>query len=202
MNEPVKTKMSNITQKWVDLLAPFSADYSARLSASELARKSKIPQQSASRYLDSLTKLNLIGYQRTGQNKMFYFDLKKPASQIIFNLIESQKALKFQLTKTAAVINEILENCESLIIFGSYASGEAHKESDLDLVVLGSCKKEQIKKIKQKQVIEINEHYISYSEFSQKLKARNPLALEIKSNHIFFGDISKLVGLFSGVKNG
>lgn len=47
-NEVEKLKMGNITQKWVDLLVPFSNDYSAKFSASELSRKAKIPQQTAS----------------------------------------------------------------------------------------------------------------------------------------------------------
>jgi len=194
------TKMGEITQKWVKLLTPFSGDYSAKLSVSELARRAKIPQQSASRYLNSLARLNLINYKREGQNKMFYFDLKKPATKIIFSLVENQKALNFQLMPAAAITNEILGYCESLVVFGSYAAGKNLRESDLDLVVLGQHDREKIKKIKQKQVVEVNEHYVSYREFHKKIKEKNPLALEIMHSHVLFGNVSKLINIFLGVQ--
>lgn len=196
----LKSNMGNITQKWVDLLMPFSNNYSAKLSASELAKKSKIPQQTASRLLNKLVKFNLINYIKEGKNKLFYFDLEKQTTRIILNLIENQKSLQFQLKikSMAVIINEILKCCESLIIFGSYALGDFDRESDLDIVLLGKYDKEQIKKIKQKQIIQINEHYTSYSEFTKILKSKNPLSIEIMKNHILFGDFSKIMNIFWG----
>ena len=92
-----KPNLSDITQKWVDLLIPFSSNYSDKISASELARKSKIPQQTASRYLNKLVKLNLLNYMKQGRNKLFYFDLGKQTAKIMLNIIENQKSLQFQL---------------------------------------------------------------------------------------------------------
>ena len=194
----IKSNLSNITQKWVDLLIPFSDNYSAELSASELARKSKIPQQTASRLLNKLVKLNLINYTKKGKNKLFYFDLEKQTTKIILNFIENQKALQFQLKikEIPVVINEILKYCESLIIFGSYASDSFSKESDLDIVILGRSNKEEIKKIKQKQIIQINEYHVSYIEFARILKSKNPLSIEIMKNHVLFGEVSKIVDIF------
>ena len=194
----IKSDLSNITQKWVNLLIQFSNNYSAKLSASELARSSKIPQQTASRLLNKLVKFNLINYEKTGKNKLFYFDLEKQTTKIVLNLIEHQKALQFQLKikEISVIINEILKYCESLIVFGSHASGNFSKESDLDIVILGKSNKEQIKKIKEKQVWEINEHYVSCSEFDKILKLRNPLSIEIMKNHVLFGDISRIVYIF------
>ena len=40
MQNSLKSNLGNITQKWVDILTPFSDDYSSQLSASELAKKS------------------------------------------------------------------------------------------------------------------------------------------------------------------
>ncbi len=63
MNKKSKiANLSNITQKWVNILVPFSNNYYAKLSVSELARCSKIPQQNVSRYLNKISKLNLIKY--------------------------------------------------------------------------------------------------------------------------------------------
>jgi DNA-binding IclR family transcriptional regulator len=70
-----KPNMGNITQKWVDILITYSNDYSIKLSTSELSRRSGIPQQTVSRYLNRLAKLTLIDYVREGKSKLFYFDL-------------------------------------------------------------------------------------------------------------------------------
>lgn len=192
------SNLSNITQKWLDLLAPFTSNYSLRISASGLSKRTKIPQQTVSRYLNKLAKSNLLDYVKEGKNKLFYFDLEKPTIKTILNSIENQKALQFQLKvkEASVIIEELLHYCESLIVFGSYASGNYTKESDLDLVILGKWNKEKIKKIKEKQLTEVNEHYSSYNEFIELLNSRNPLALEIMKNHILFGDVSKIVDIF------
>lgn len=192
------SNLSNITQKWLDLLVPFTSDYSLRISASELSKRTKIPQQTVSRYLNKLAKSNLIDYVKEGKNKLFHFDLEKPTTKTILNSIENQKALQFQLKskETSVIIKELLHYCESLVVFGSYASGSYTKESDLDLVILGKWNKEGIKKIKEKLLREINEQYSSYKEFTELLNSRNPLALEIMKNHILFGDVSKMVDIF------
>ncbi len=202
LNNRNYSKMSEFTQKWVDVLVPFSSYYSAKLSASQLSKKTKIPQQTISRLMNKLVLLNLVNYEKIGKNKLFYFDLKSQKSRILLNIIENQKAMRFQLEAedAAIIINEILNHCESLIVFGSYASGKNKKDSDLDIVILGKNNKEKIKKIKQKQIIEVNEHYISYSGFLQKLKSKNPLAIEIMKNHVLFGDVSKIVDILLRAK--
>jgi len=189
--------MSNITQKWVDLLKPFSNDYSAKISVSELSRESKVPQQTASRILKELTKLNRVSYEIEGKNKKYYLDIRKKETRIVLDIIENQKALEFYYkNRSAAVaINELLDYCDSIIIFGSYASGKFNESSDLDLVIFNG-NKGKLTKIISKQIIKINEHYTSYEEFESLLKKRNPLTIEILQNHILFGDVSKIVNIF------
>ncbi len=189
--------MSNITQKWVDLLKPFSGDYSAKISASELARKTKIPQQTASRILKELIKLNTVSYEIEGKNKKYYLDIRKKETKIILSILENQKALEFQYKNKAVAItiNELLNCCDSIIIFGSYASGKFHEKSDLDLVIFSGNKRE-LMKIINKQTIKINEHYTDYGEFEELLKKRNPMTIEILKNHVLFGDVSKIVEIF------
>ena len=198
MKKKIESKLSNITHRWVDLLIPFSNNYSAKYTASELSRISKIPQQTASRYLNKFVKLNLLEYERKGKNKLFYFDLEKQTTKVILNLLENQKALNFQLgvKSVAVVVNEILKYSGGLIVFGSYASGDFDKDSDLDLAILGKYDKKKINEIKRKQTIEINEQYVSYVELVKLLKSRNSLALEIVRNHILFGNVSKIVDIF------
>ena len=138
---------------------------------------------------------NILNYKIKGKNKVFYFDPKKPTSKMIMNMIENQKSVEFLLSKknVSVIINELNGVCNSLILFGSYASGLATKKSDLD-VVLFDCSF-VIDKIKRKYPVEINEHVVSYLEFEKLLMDENPLAIEIVANHIFFGDVSKIVDI-------
>ncbi len=180
------------------MLLPFTNKYSGKLSATELARENKLPQQTVSRHMNNLAKNNLIEYETKGKNKLFYFNLKKQTTKIILKIIENKKALRFQikLKKISIIIDELTTVCESLIIFGSYASMSFNKDSDMDIIVLGKYNKEEINKIKQRQSIKVNEHYISYSEFSNLLNKRNTLSIEILKNHIIFGNVSKISEIF------
>lgn len=191
-------KLGNITQKWVDLLVPYTNGYSAKFSASELSRMTKIPQQTASRHLNVLVNEGILNYIIKGKNKLFYLDLTKEATKILLHQIESYKTLKFQLknSESSIIINDLIKNCDSLILFGSYASGKYNKGSDLDIIIIGKFDKMKIKKIKERQTIEINEHYSSYNEFYHLLKNKNPLTIEVINNHILFGNISKIIGIF------
>lgn len=190
--------MSNITQKWVNILIPFTNNYGNKFTGVELARLSNTPQQTVSRYLKELSKQNLVNYIRQGRNKLFYLDSLKQSTKIILEITEAQKALNFhaKLKEIFLIINQFIKYSETIVVFGSYASHSFNKSSDLDLVFLGDYNKKEIKKIKQKQIIQINEHYISYQEFAKLLKAKNPLALEIFKNHVLFGNIYKLIETF------
>lgn len=193
--------MSNFTQKWVEILMPFCNDYSVKLTASDISRYTKIPQQTASRVLNKLVKINLISYVREGRNKMFFLDLKKQATRTVINIAENQKSLKFQLEtkKIAVIINEFLNYADGIIVFGSYSSESSHANSDLDVIIFGADK-EKIKQVKKKYLVEINEHYVGYKEFEKILKEKNPLAIEILKNHILFGNVSGIIKIFLGVR--
>ncbi len=127
-------------------------------------------------------------------------DPKRQTTKQILNLIENHKALQFhlKLREIAVIIDEILKYSETAIVFGSYASYSFNKESDLDIVILEKYDRNMIAKIKQMQIIEINEHYLSYGDFAKTIRSRNPLSLEIIENHVLFGNVSKVVDIFLG----
>lgn len=190
--------MGNMTQKWVDILIPFSQRYDLELSASDLSRKMKTPQQTISRVLNNLVNHNLINYRINGRNKLFSLDFGLLSTSLVFNMVENKKSLLFlmKIKKLKVLLNELGRCCECFIVFGSYAKYKARKDSDLDILILGKHNKIEIQKIKKKHIIEINEHYLSYSGFLRTLKSKEPLAIEIFENHIIFGNISKVVNIF------
>ena len=191
-------KMGNITQKWVSLLLPFTNNYGGRFSGTELSKFSGIPQQTASRLLNDLVNQNVLDFYENGRNKIFYLDHTKNKVKSVFEILENHKTLTFhqKLKEVSLIVEEVAKHSESVIIFGSYSSYKFHKTSDLDVVFLGKQEKGSIDKVRNKQNIEINGYYMSYSEFSKKLKDKNPLAVEIMKNHTIFGDVSKVVDIF------
>jgi len=189
--------MSDFTQKWVNLLVPFTRDYSTKLNATQIARETNLPQQTVSRHLNEIEKKNILSYVRQGKNKLFYFELEKSVSKIILEMVELKKSLDFQLNikKESVIIDEILAQADSIIVFASYASQEQNKDSDLDILIINGNLKE-IKKIKEKIPIEINEHFTTYKEFEKLIKKKNPLGIEIMKKHLIFGEASKVVEIF------
>ena len=95
------------------------------------------------------------------------------------------------------VVRDLLNFCSSVIVFGSYASGQNKKNSDLDLAVFGCKDKKKVRQIKENYLIDINEHYINYFEFKGLLRKKQALSLEILGNHVLFGDVSKFVDFFN-----
>lgn len=194
--------ISNITQKCVNILIQFLSDYSVKLSASELSRRSKIPQQTISRNLNELAQVGLIEFELLGKNKLFYFDLKKSSTKIIIKILENHKALEFYQTyrKLSVILDELIINSDAIIVFGSYASNTNRKDSDIDLAIINGNKSE-IKKIKSKYFAEINEHYFTVEDFKEKLNRKEPLLLEIKNNHVLLGNTEEIIDLFKNEKS-
>ena len=192
------SNLSNITHIWVDILMPFLSNYELEISGSEISRKTNIPQQTVSRVLDELVSRNFLNFKMIGKNKIFYFDLRNEKTKLLINILENNKSLNFlsNFKNEAVIISEILKFSESIIIFGSYSSFSNSKNSDLDIVIFGKYDNSLLKKIKERNDIQINEHNLSYAEFIKSLNQNNSLAIEIKNNHTLFGDVSKLVNIF------
>lgn len=196
--------MSNVGQIWPDVFRAYLGDYSVKLSASDIARKIGFERRTVSRVLSSLAKLNLVKYKLVGRNKVFYLDLDSPKSKILLEIAENKKALDFSLgnTEVFLIVKELLGDCSSVIVFGSYALGKNKKNSDLDLVIFECKNKKKMKQIKENHLVEINEHCVTYVEFQRLLQKKQALSLEILGNHVLFGDVSKIVNLFKEKKNG
>jgi len=183
-----KKEMANIGQIWPDILVPFVDDYNIKLTASEVSRKTDIPRRTASRILAKLVKKNLIRYIVEGKNKKYYLDLKDQRIKLLIGFMEHYKSLKFSLEeKKIFLILEDIMKLRDIILFGSYAKGNAAAESDIDILVIGNESK-KIREIARKQIKQINLHFSTLKEFENLLKKKNTLAIEIMKNHIVFGN--------------
>lgn len=189
--------MGEITQKWVKMLIPYTSGYKQRFTESELSRHSAIPQQTASRYLKNLLNENIINYEIQGRNKLFFIDFSSPKAHTVLQLLENMKTLDFQNRekKATVIIEETLKHCDSVVLFGSYASVKYDEKSDMDIVCLDG-NRNKIKLLKKNFNLQINEHYATYNQLSKALKEKNRLMTEIRKNHILFGNVSRIIKVF------
>ena len=141
----------------------------------ELAKKLKISPFAAKKYLDILKKENLIveekkanlRYFKANINNLFFKHLK-----IAFNIntIEKSGLINY--------IKDNVANISSIVLFGSMAKGENDQKSDIDILIIGSGKKLNINKFKEKLSREISLHIFTWSEWNKKAKQDSPFYYE------------------------
>ena len=183
--------------KKIDIVSLFLGDYSMRLSGREIARMARANHQTALNHLNELVKHKILGYDLRGRNKEHYLEMDNYRSRLLIQMAETKKSFDILENKELKLIIEgIADYAEALILFGSFASLKHDKDSDVDLVVVGKSDKDRISKVSRRYSREINMEYISFAELERSLKDKKALAIEISKNHVFFGDISKLVDVF------
>ncbi|MBT4538750.1 hypothetical protein HOC32_00530 [Candidatus Woesearchaeota archaeon] len=193
--------MTDISQKTTSnlgVLMSYTRCYNNNLHASEIARLEKIPQKTVARKLDHLQKEGLINFKRVGRNKKYFLDLKKEASVNILRVLESYKAILFLVKhpKLALLIDEI-SRVAPIILFGSYAKGNATKSSDVDLVIV-SKEDKKVKAILERYPFKFHSYFLSLVEIKKMLKNNEHLAIELVKDHILFGDQEKIIKTFIG----
>ncbi len=199
MNKNNKSKMANISQKWLDLLVPFTYEYNRKYTIKDLIKNSKIPLRTATRCIKNLQDKSLVSFYRRGKTFVYYLDLKRNKSGLIINLIEFYKSVKFANESKIWVLVNDLMRFGDIILFGSYAKGYANKESDVDVLML--CKKsKKITDIIKTHPFEVNTHFISLESFAKLLREENALAIEIVKSHIIFGS-DRFIELCRGYYN-
>lgn len=122
--------MGQINQKWDKILELIFEHPNKTFSVREIAKKTGIPSSSVQRYLERLRKENLLDKE----NKLIINSYTKFLKS--FFIVE--KIYKFGLID---YLKEQL-NPSLIVVFGSIHKGEYDCESDIDLFVESSVKKE------------------------------------------------------------
>ena len=157
---------------------------------SELSKDTKINKGALSRIIKKLEKENVIRLNRKG--RILLFKINKDnlfIKNVIIPLFEKEEAffkeyLKNKLTKLKE--KDVL----SIILYGSYASGEATLTSDIDLMVVVKNKTNSLINKSNKLKNELLEKdillridIISLKEFKKLYKLKEPLFKSIEQNH-------------------
>jgi len=142
----------------------------------DLSRKLKLSPFAVKKYSDFLIKAGLIKDEKKANLRYFkanIYSLLFKHLKIAWNI---DKIVKSGLIKT---ITNKSQSVSSIVLFGSVAKGEDTKESDIDLVVIGSKKYIDVSEVELKLKKTINLHTFSWAEWKK----------QTKSNAAFYSDV-------------
>lgn len=109
------------------------AHTTAELSLSTLARLANVSVAQASRVMPGLVELGLVERREVPPSSQFRLVRQNVAAQAVISLADSRQTALAQLGAEAAAL-EVPP--ASVIVFGSFARGEADGQSDVDAIVV------------------------------------------------------------------
>ncbi len=101
-----------------------------------LARALNTNQTTIARKLQELYQQNVVDYKQEGKNKVFYVKKTLEAKQYAYLVeINKQQETLHEYPQLRTLFENIRKNSKITlaILFGSYAKGAAHKDSDIDV---------------------------------------------------------------------
>ena len=141
---------------------------------------------------------NRFFFDKDVRGRNTYYSIKKGIiKRFVSRLIESERALSF--FERNSLLNDFFEKIfeEKIIclVFGSYASFNNKKNSDLDLLVLGN-------KALPEHLSPVDLHVIRVKkkDFKRSVKSEN-LMKEIKRNHVIIFGLDYFLEVFENGKN-
>jgi len=179
-----------------NILMEFLDDYAKSVYGRQLVNKIDMSQKSISLELNRLEAENLLKSKKLGNIKNFYLNIKNP---IVKNLIiTAEISKKNEFLKDNPFIPLIFKQDSRIVgVFGSYANNSNDKESDLDVFIIGSKRKEDYNLLGESFDLNISIKYFSEKDFIKLMKT-NPLIKEIIRNHIILFNVESFVEMIWG----
>ena len=109
------------------------ADTTAELNLRTLARLAGVSLAQASRVLPGLVELGLVSRREVPPSSQFQLNREHVAAQAVIELAQSRDVA---LKRIGAAVDRLPVAPASVIIFGSFARGEADADSDIDALVV------------------------------------------------------------------
>src|SRR3989344_2312853 len=177
----------NITENGLQIISLFTNGFDQEYYIREVEKLLKISPRTAQLILENLENKGIIESKTRGKIKLY--KLKRNFLSLKYLIFAEQYKLITFIEKNI-FIKEVIEKISPFIngigmIFGSYAKGTAHKESDLDVFIAGSYDKEAIKKVSRNLGIEISVKYYLPKIFKKNIIS-DIFLKEVLKNHIVF----------------
>ncbi len=179
----------NINQTTLKILGLYSTDYAKSMHLRAIARETGVDVKAVQLQLKRLEKMNILSSVLKGRNKEHRLNLSNSLAKYYMVMAETFACIgylrrNFLIKK---IVDEIANKIDGVIVlFGSFAKGQATKDSDVDIFVISEKKPNRL-------VIEeagslvarvISMKSMSRNQFMRGLADKDPLVNEIISNHI------------------
>jgi len=187
-----------INQTTLRILGLFSTDYHKAIHVRKIARNIQIDAKAVGIHLNRLEETNVLSSTLRGRNKEYQLNLSNHVT--IFYLILAEAFASITYLENNFLIKKLMTEIAdkidgTIILFGSFAKGEATEESDIDLFVI-SEKKVDADSVNELGVLigrEINMKSTDKKQFLSGLMENDPLIKEVASSHIVIKGVDTLV---------
>lgn len=165
------------------ILSLFYAHKSAEIHLREIARKAKLNENSASRFLKKLEKMNYLKAKKEGNLKKYRLEhSRKTYSYLAFRDIEKFEALPF-LRKEAIqkYLKKLPEQPIFVVLFGSTAKENYREDSDIDLLLITNRKisaKEAEKEADALCAVKISTFQMVFEDFQKEIKLKEDAVVQ------------------------
>ena len=191
-----------LTKEQLNIFSVFKKDIFAGLTFKQIKLQSRQKSNNIVQIaLKEFQKQEIVKTKEIGDVTTYSLNINNNLTLSYLNLINESEIKKSRIPKNALedIQNRIFKRTELfiLIIFGSYAKSEATKKSDLDIAVIVESERTKkeiapfLETIKRREVIPIDYHTFTRSEFLEMLKAdfENVGKQIFKSSIIYYGYI-------------
>lgn len=164
----------------------------------EIARDIQIDVKAVGLQLKRLEKVNVLSSVLKGRNKEYRLNLSNPVTVFYIILAEVFASIRylgrnFLIKKLASEIDNKIEG--TIILFGSFAKGEATEESDIDLFIISERKvdTDAVSEVGTLINRQVTIKSASKKQFLKWLMDNDPLIKEVVLNHIVLKGVDDLV---------
>ena len=183
--------VDKITNTTLQILRLYRLNYAAQYYVREIAKLTGKSHVTLLPHLHRLEKDKILTSRTLGKNKMYSLNLHNIMAKQYLLLAEVMESTEYwgEIFVIKKLTTELftLGLSGAVILFGSYAKRTFHKDSDIDLLYIGTITEDEIQKIKEIGTIYgkiINIKNSTLEHFEAGLRRRDALLTEIVKNHL------------------
>jgi len=161
----------------------FYSEKFVKIHLREIARKTKLNENSVSRFLNQLEENNILKSEKEGNLKKYFISKNKLVFSL-FSILDVEKFEELPVLRKNAV-NYLLDRLNikplAVILFGSSAKGNFSKNSDIDLLLIVNekIKTKIAEDYSESQTgIKINILQVNYKDFVNELKIKEDKVIQ------------------------
>src|SRR5215813_6805080 len=163
--------------QWLYVDAPSMERFPAR----ELARRAGLPYGSVDRALKDLVRRELVVREEAPRGPEYRAPFEDPRLRHLFLLLREESTIVGALKRALKRFKSV----EYAAVFGSFARGETHKGSDIDVLILESESADrlsvigELSKVGDRTRRRVNPQFYAASEFKRLVEDNEPVAVSI-----------------------